>query len=59
MSIESQTDTFFFTKNNNKQSNTARSLPHIALPTSRSNQLRRDSIQELFDNYHLFKCFFP
>jgi len=56
MDNANETDSFFFTKNNMpQQSLTARSLPHISQPTSRTVQMRKDSIQDMFDNYQLFK----
>jgi hypothetical protein len=56
MDNANDTDSFFFTKNNmHQQSLTARSLPHISKRTSRTMDLRKDSIQDMFDNYQLFK----
>lgn len=46
MEKDNLTDSFFLTKNNIQPSLTARSLPHISQPTSRTTiQIKKDSIQ--------------
>jgi hypothetical protein len=56
MNNENDTDTFFVTKHNppNKKS-ISTSLPSLELSSARTIRVKKDELQHLFDNYHLFK----
>lgn len=56
MDNDNNTDSFFFTKNNllNRKS-ISTSLPSLEVSTARTIKVRKEELQNIFNNYHLFK----